>query len=181
MQARLETYLADCMERGLVLDAIVAQNVGQTNALWKIRESHAEAARHGDPACYFDISVAEHKIPSFIEACNAACEKAVPGVRPRPFGHIGDGNLHYMFSAPVGIKDAAAFAPSVKILDRLVHDMAAAVDGSISAEHGIGSVKMLDLERYRTRTELDIMRAIKKALDPQGIMNPGKVIRIDTD
>ena len=181
MRPRLETYLADAMEKGLVLDAVVAQNEAQAQAFWKIRESHAEAGRHAGPACSFDISVAVEKIPSFIEACNAAAEKAVPGLRPRPMGHMGDGNLHYNFSAPVGVTDRALFAPTVKILDRIVHDMVAQFDGSISAEHGIGSAKLLELEHYRSRTELDVMRAIKKALDPKGIMNPGKVIRVDPD
>jgi FAD/FMN-containing dehydrogenase len=181
MQTRMETYLADCMERGLVLDAVIAQNEAQAQAFWKIREAHAEAARHDDPACSFDISVAVEKIPSFIEACNAACETAVPGLRPRPMGHMGDGNLHYTFSAPAGVKTQAEFAPMIKLLDRIVHDMVTAADGSISAEHGIGSVKLLELEHYRSQTELDVMRAIKKALDPKGTMNPGKVIRVDPD
>jgi FAD/FMN-containing dehydrogenase len=179
MQPRLEAYLADCMEKGLVLDAVVARNEAQARAFWHLRESHAEAGRHDDPACSFDISVAVEKIPSFIEACNAACVLAVPGLRPRPMGHMGDGNLHYTFSAPEGVEERAAFAPSVKVLDRIVHDTIAQFDGSISAEHGIGSAKLLELERYRSQAELDVMRAIKKALDPRGIMNPGKVIRVD--
>jgi FAD/FMN-containing dehydrogenase len=179
MQPRLEAYLADCMEKGLVLDAAIAQNEAQARAFWHLRESHAEAGRHDDPACSFDISVAVEKIPSFIDACNAACLQAVPGVRPRPMGHMGDGNLHYTFSAPAGVRERADFAPSVKILDRIVHDTVAQFDGSISAEHGIGSAKLLELERYRSQAELDVMRAIKKALDPDGLMNPGKVIRVD--
>ncbi|HJQ56864.1 MAG TPA: FAD-binding oxidoreductase [Vineibacter sp.] len=179
MRPRLETYLAECMDKGWVHDAVIAQNEAQAQAFWKIREAHAEAGRHDDPACSFDISVAVQKIPDFIAACNAACEKAVPGLRPRPMGHMGDGNLHYTFSAPVGVNDRAAFAPHVKLLDRIVHDMVAQFDGSISAEHGIGSAKLLELEHYRSQTELDVMRAIKKALDPKGIMNPGKVIRVD--
>ncbi len=181
MRPRLEAYLAECMEKGLVLDAVIAQNEAQARAFWHLRESHAEAGRHDDPACSFDISVAVEKIPGFIEACNAATVAAVPGLRPRPMGHMGDGNLHYTFSAPQGVKARAEFAPSVKVLDRIVHDMVAEFDGSISAEHGIGSAKLLELERYRSATELDVMRAIKKALDPKGIMNPGKVIRVDPD
>ncbi len=179
MRPRMEAYLAECMEKGLVEDAVIAQNEAQARAFWHIRESHAEAGRHAGPAVSFDISVAVEKIPSFIEACNAAAVQAAPGVRPRPMGHMGDGNLHYNFSAPVDVKDRAQFAPTVKILDRIVHDMVAKFDGSISAEHGIGSAKLLELEHYRSQTELDVMRAIKKALDPQGIMNPGKVIRVD--
>ena len=181
MQARMESYLADCMEKGLVLDAVIAQNEAQAKAFWHLRESHAEAGRHDDPACSFDISVAVEKIPSFIEACNAAAVKAVPGLRPRPMGHMGDGNLHYNFSAPVGVKTRAEFMPAVTILDPIVHDMVAEAGGSISAEHGIGSIKLLELERYRSQAELDVMRAIKRALDPKGIMNPGKVIRVDPD
>jgi FAD/FMN-containing dehydrogenase len=94
-------------------------------------------------------------------------------------GHMGDGNLHYSFGAPLHITSREAFLPMVKTLDRIVHDMVNEIGGSISAEHGIGSVKLLELEHYRSSTELDIMRAIKKALDPKGLMNPGKVIRVD--
>jgi FAD/FMN-containing dehydrogenase len=179
MRTRMETYLGECMERGIVLDAVIAQNEAQAQAFWKIREAHAEAGRHDDPSCSFDISVAVEKIPSFIEACNAAAVAAVPGLRPRPMGHMGDGNLHYTLTAPIGVKDRAAFAPMVKTLYRIVHDMVVEENGSISAEHGIGSIKLLELEQYRSQTELDVMRAIKKAIDPKGIMNPGKVIRVD--
>ncbi|QQS12030.1 MAG: FAD-binding oxidoreductase [Rhodospirillales bacterium] len=180
MAERMEGFLADALERGLALDATIAQSEAQARNMWSIREGHAEASRRDpSPSASFDISVAVHHIPDFIERCNAACVKAVPGVRPRPMGHMGDGNLHYSFQAPEGLNDRTAFVPMVRTLDRIVHDMVNEIGGSISAEHGIGSIKLLELEHYRSKTELDVMRAIKKALDPQGLMNPGKVIRVD--
>ncbi len=180
MAERMEEFLAGAFERGLALDGTLAQSEAQARNMWAIREGHAEASRRDrNPSCSFDISVAVHEIPDFIERCNAACVKAVPGIRPKPMGHMGDGNLHYSFGAPLDVTTREAFLPMVKTLDRIVHDMVNEIGGSISAEHGIGSVTLLELEHYRSSTELDIMRAIKKALDPKGLMNPGKVIRVD--
>ncbi len=182
MAERMEGFLAEAFERGQALDATIAQSEAQAKNMWAIREGHAEASRRDvNPSCSFDISVAVHHIPDFIERCNAACVAAVPGIRPKPMGHMGDGNLHYSFGAPDHVTTRADFAPMVEKLDRIVHDMVTDIAGSISAEHGIGSVKLLELEHNRSPVELDIMRAIKKALDPKGIMNPGKVIRVDAN
>jgi FAD/FMN-containing dehydrogenase len=180
MTERMEAYLADCLERGLAIDATLAQSHAQARNMWAIREGGGGATlRDPSPSCSFDISVAVNKIPDIIARANAAALKAVPGVRPRPGGHIGDGNLHYSFTAPEHIKSKPDFAPMVKILSEIVHDMVAEIGGSISAEHGIGIIKVMELEHYRSPVELDIMRAIKKALDPKHLMNPGKVIRLD--
>lgn len=180
MTDRMETFLADYLERGLALDATLAQSHAQARNMWAIREGGGGAVlRNPSPSCSFDVSVAVNKIPSLIERANAAALKAVPGVQPRPGGHIGDGNIHYSFTAPPHIKSKVEFAPMVKILSEIVHDMIAEIGGSISAEHGIGVIKVLELEHYRSAVELDIMRAIKRAIDPQHLMNPGKVIRLD--
>ncbi len=180
MTERMETYLADCLERGLAIDATLAQSVAQARNMWAIRESSGSSMqRQPNPTCSFDVSVAVNKIPDLIERANAAALKAVPGVRPRPGGHVGDGNIHYSFTAPEHITTKADYAPMVKVLDEIVNDMVAEIDGSFSAEHGIGIIKVMELEHYRSPVELDIMRAIKRALDPKHLMNPGKVIRVD--
>jgi FAD/FMN-containing dehydrogenase len=180
MTERMEGFLADCLERGLALDATLAQSHAQARSMWAIREgSGASMRRQPNPNCSFDVSVAVNKIPDLIARADAAALKAVPGIRPRPGGHMGDGNIHYSFTAPEHITSAAEFAPMVKVLDKIVCDMVAEIGGSISAEHGIGVIKVLELEHYRSEVELDIMRAIKKALDPKDLMNPGKVIRLD--
>jgi FAD/FMN-containing dehydrogenase len=180
MTERMETYLADCLERGLALDATLAQSHAQARNMWAVRESSGSSVRRQpNPTCSFDVSVAVSKIPELIARANAAASKAVPGVHPRPGGHIGDGNIHYTFTAPDDITRRADFVPMIKVLDEIVNDMVAEIGGSISAEHGIGATKVTELEHYRSPIELGIMRAIKKALDPKHLMNPGKVIRVD--
>jgi FAD/FMN-containing dehydrogenase len=182
MMQRMEAYLGDCFERGLALDATLAQSHAQARNMWAIREGGSGSTlRRPSPSCSFDVSVAVNQIPDFIARADAAALKAVPGVRPRPGGHIGDGNIHYNFTAPEHITTKAEFAPMVKVLSEIVCDMAAELNGSFSAEHGIGVIKVMELEHYRSDVELDIMRAIKKALDPKHLMNPGKVIRLDTN
>jgi FAD/FMN-containing dehydrogenase len=180
MTERMETWLADCLERGLAIDATLAQSQAQARNMWSIRESSGSSMqRQPNPTCSFDVSVAVNKIPDLIARADAAALKAVPGIRPRPGGHVGDGNIHYSFTAPEHITTKTDFAPMVKVLDEIVNDMVADIGGSFSAEHGIGVVKVLELEHYRSPIELDIMRAIKRALDPGHVMNPGKVIRVD--
>lgn len=180
MTERMEVFLASCLERGLALDATLAQSHAQASNMWAIREgSGSSMRRQPNPTCSFDISVAVSKIPDLIARADAAALKAVPGIRPRPGGHVGDGNIHYSFTAPEHITSKADFEPMVKVLDQIVNDMVAEIGGSISAEHGIGAIKVTELEHYRSPVELDIMRAIKKALDPRHLMNPGKVIRLD--
>jgi FAD/FMN-containing dehydrogenase len=180
MAQHMEAFLIGALERGQAIDATIAQSDAQARNMWGIRDAHNEVSRrYVNPSCSFDISVSIDKIPAFIEVCNSSCKNAVPGIRPRPFGHIGDGNLHYSFTAPAHVTDKADFVPMVRILDRIVHDLVVAAGGSISAEHGIGVIKLTELEHYRSTTELDIMRKIKIALDPKGLMNPGKVIRTD--
>ena len=168
MAERMEEFLTGAFERGLAVDGTIAQSEAQARNMWAIREGHAEAGRRDpNPSASFDISVAVHEIPGFIDRCNAACVKAVPGVRPRPMGHMGDGHLHSSFGAPLDVTSREAFLPMVKTLDRIVHDMVNEIGGSISAEHGIGSVKLLELEHYRSRS------ARRHARDQEGAGSQG--------
>jgi FAD/FMN-containing dehydrogenase len=173
----MEAFLGALMEEGLVLDATLAQSTTQAQAFWKVRESHSEAQKIEGPSIKHDISVPVGEIPSFIERGIAAMKKVVPDLRPVPFGHVGDGNLHFNAQAPAGMgKDE--FYAHYGAINRAVYDIVREVSGSISAEHGIGRFKLEELEHYRSPVELDVMRSIKRALDPRNLMNPGKVIRV---
>jgi FAD/FMN-containing dehydrogenase len=174
---KMETYLGEVMEKGLVLDAAVAQNEAQARAFWALRENHSEAQKREGPSIKHDISVAVSKIPSFMREGLAAMRKALPEGRPVPFGHVGDGNLHFNCQAPDGW-DKARFMTHGDAISGAVYDVVVRYGGSISAEHGIGRLKVDELAHYRSKIELDVMRTLKRALDPQDIMNPGKVVRI---
>jgi len=177
MAEKMELFLADQIEAGRVLDAVIAQSEAQARNMWKIREGVAEAGRAEGPGFSFDISVSVSKIPEFIDKGIAAALAILPGLRPHPLGHIGDGNVHFGFSAPAGMDRPTLqqYAPAVT---RAVNDLITSMAGSISAEHGIGIEKLDELAHYRSKIELDTMRTIKRALDPKNIMNPGKVLRV---
>jgi len=177
LREKMEAYLGEAMENGLVLDATVAQTEAQSRALWTLRESHTEASKKEGPSIKHDISVAVSKIPPFVPEGLAAMTKALPGCRPLVFGHVGDGNLHFNCQAPAGWSKPQ-FMPYGEAISGAIYDLVTAYGGSISAEHGIGRIKVDELAHYRSRTELDVMRSLKRALDPQNIMNPGKVIRV---
>lgn len=177
LREKMETYLGEAMEKGLVLDAVVAQTEAQSRALWALRENHTEASKKEGPSIKHDISVAVSKIPPFVPEGLAAMTRALPGCRPLVFGHVGDGNLHFNCQAPAGWSKAQ-FAPYGEAISGAIYDLVTAYGGSISAEHGIGRIKVDELAHYRSRTELDVMRSLKRALDPQNLMNPGKVIRV---
>ncbi len=177
MAGRMEEFLADAMERGLVLDAVLAQNESQARAMWHIRESHAEAGRHDGPGISFDISVASSRIPNFIEDASTAARAVLADIRPCPMGHMGDGNLHFNFKAPLGM-ERDTWRQYLKAVTRAVNDKLRDYDGSISAEHGIGSEKIGELLHYADPVKMATMRAIKVALDPQNLMNPGKIFTV---
>ncbi len=164
--ARVERVLGEAFERGLALDAAIAGSIGQGAALWRIRESIPEAqfsnVKH-------DISVPVSRLPEFIERAGAALEHAFPGVAVYCFGHIGDGTLHY------NIGDAKLAARREEV-NRVVYAAVDALGGSISAEHGVGQLKRVEIASHKDAIELELMRALKNALDPRGVMNPGKVI-----
>ena len=174
----IESLLSDAASNGLIVDGVVAQSWAQRDAFWKLRESLSEAQKPEGGSLKHDVSVPISSIPRFIDEASRAVIAAVPGARPVPFGHLGDGNIHFNISQPVG-GDKAAFLARMDEVARVVHDMVHAFEGSISAEHGIGQAKVDEITRYKSPVALEAMRAVKRALDPKGIMNPGKVVRVD--
>jgi FAD/FMN-containing dehydrogenase len=173
--ARFETLMEQALNEGLILDAAVAQNQAQTRQLWKLRESIPEAQKHEGASIKHDVSVAVSRVPEFINRATELVEQALPGVRVVAFGHVGDGNVHFNLSQPVGA-DPIEFAAERPRLNALVHELIHEMGGSISAEHGIGQLKRNELVRYKSAAAIDVMRRIKAALDPHNIMNPGKVL-----
>jgi FAD/FMN-containing dehydrogenase len=172
-RATAEEFLAAAFEKKLIADAVLAGSTAQARALWKLRESASEAQKHEGGSIKHDISVPVSRIPAFLVEALAAAEKLIPGIRPVPFGHVGDGNLHFNFTQPVGM-DKDAYLGKWEALNRVVHDIVIAHCGSISAEHGIGVLKRAEARRTKSTVELELMTRIKRALDPKGIMNPGK-------
>ena len=171
----LETFLEGAFEAGLILDAMIAQSDGQRAELWRLREAIVTAQKAEGASIKHDISVPVQAVPAFITQANAAVTEACPGIRPYPFGHVGDGNVHYNLSQPEDMT-AAEFQAKAEDLHRIVHDITRALEGSISAEHGIGCKKRDELAHYADPVELDLMRSLKQALDPDNIMNPGKLL-----
>jgi len=171
----VERALAEAIDAGVVDDATIGHSDAQRMQLWSLRENISEAQRREGPNIKHDISVPVSAIPGFLGDSQAALAKAFPGVRFVTFGHLGDGNLHYNLSAPLG-EASDRFMEHAPAANRIVHDLVHAAGGSISAEHGIGQLKRDELARYKTDVEMDLMRSIKAALDPHGLMNPGKVL-----
>jgi FAD/FMN-containing dehydrogenase len=170
-----ERVLEEALEAAVIVDAAVAQSEAQAQAFWKLREFISEAQSHEGPNIKHDVSIPISKIVDFIADTDAEIARAHPGIRMVVFGHLGDGNLHYNVSQPEGAS-AEAFLKQSSPINRIVHDSVARFGGSISAEHGLGQLKREEILRYKSRLELDLMRTIKRALDPLGIMNPGKVL-----
>jgi FAD/FMN-containing dehydrogenase len=175
LSAEVADALGRAVDTGAALDAVVAQSQEQADRLWAVRENITEAQRREGPNIKHDISLAISAIPAFVDRSVAALARALPGARPLIFGHLGDGNLHYNLAAPVGL-DARTFMDNAAVANRIVHDLVAAAGGSISAEHGIGQLKRDELTRYKSGVEIDLMRRVKAALDPRGLLNPGKVL-----
>jgi len=171
----VETALAAAIEAGVAADATVAQSVEQGKRLWALRENISEAQRREGPNIKHDISLPVSAIPAFMRDCERELLAAFPAARLVVFGHLGDGNLHYNLSAPEG-QDAGRFMDYGERANRIVHDAVARHGGSFSAEHGIGQLKRGDLVRYKSPVEVALMRTVKAAFDPRGIMNPGKVL-----
>ncbi|MFF7710622.1 FAD-linked oxidase C-terminal domain-containing protein [Pseudomonas sp. NPDC007930] len=171
----LESSLGGALEQGEVLDAVVAASQTQVAALWKLREGISEAQNHEGPSLKHDISVPVSSIPAFIEATDRQLRAALPGLRIVAYGHVGDGNLHYNLSKPEG-SDDAAFKAEAERLMQVIYAATLALGGSISAEHGLGQAKREAAQQYKAPLELELMRTLKQALDPAGLMNPGKVV-----
>jgi len=171
----VEDAMADALAGGLISDAIIAKNKAESERLWRIRHSISEAQKPEGASLKHDISVPIGRIEHFLARGEKVIESMMPAARLVAFGHLGDGNLHYNIAQPVGA-DGARFLQAGKAITEAVYDLVVELGGSISAEHGIGVLKKGYLEQYRAATELDLMRAMKTALDPQNILNPGKVI-----
>jgi FAD/FMN-containing dehydrogenase len=171
----LETVLGEALEEGLIDDAVVASSSAQAEDLWAIREAIPEAQKHEGGSIKHDVSVPVSSVGDFLEKATELVEKELPNVRVCAFGHAGDGNIHFNLSQPAGV-DRDAYLESWTRINRLVHDLVMDMGGSFSAEHGIGQLKRSDLVRYKSDVELDLMRTMKRALDPKNIMNPGKVV-----
>ena len=175
LAATLETLFAETLEAGLVSDGTIAATGEQAHQLWRLREGIAEVQKHEGASIKHDVSLPLSRIADFIHQASAAVGERLPGIRPIAFGHLGDGNIHFNLAQPIGA-DGEEFLERREDFYRLVHDIAEAMGGSFSAEHGIGRLRRADLENYRSTVELDLMRRLKAALDPRGIMNPGKLL-----
>ncbi|HME23521.1 MAG TPA: FAD-binding oxidoreductase [Acetobacteraceae bacterium] len=175
LRASLETLLETALADGIVADAAIAESEAQRAAIWRLREEHSEAQKREGASVKNDISVPVSKVPEFIRRAIVACEALIPGIRAVPFGHIGDGNIHFNLAQPVDADPTWFLAQDHAIMET-VNQVVRALDGSFSAEHGIGKLKPYMMPDWRGGAELAVMRRIKEALDPQGIMNPGKLL-----
>jgi D-lactate dehydrogenase (cytochrome) len=175
LRAVIEEVLADGLERGSITDATVAENLEQVRMFWRIREMFGEVQRHAGGSIKHDISVPVAAVPAFIREADAAVTALVPGCRPLPFGHLGDGNIHYNVAQPEGA-DKAEFLARWDEISAAVFAVVAKHGGSISAEHGVGVMKRDMLAKVKDPVALELMRTLKRTLDPKGILNPGKVL-----
>ena len=175
LDAQLQAVLGEACAQGLAADAAVAASAAQAQALWALREDISEAQRIEGVSIKHDVSVPVSRIPEFLERAGAALAARWPDVRVVAFGHIGDGNLHYNLSKPAA-DDNAAFIARTAEVNRVVHDLVCELGGSISAEHGLGQLKREEVLRYKPALEMELMRRVKQAFDPAGLMNPGKVL-----
>jgi D-lactate dehydrogenase (cytochrome) len=174
-RAPLETILGRAMEDEIVDDAVIAANLTQRAGFWKLRDEMSSAQKPEGGSIKHDISVPVATVPAFIAEANAAVVKLIPGARPVPFGHLGDGNLHYNVSQPIGANTADYLARWHE-MNAVVFAIVLRMGGSISAEHGIGVLKRDELPDVKDKTAIELMRQLKAMLDPLGIMNPGKVL-----
>jgi FAD/FMN-containing dehydrogenase len=171
----LEETLGTGLERGLIADATIADNLEQAKMFWRMREMFGEAQRHEGGSIKHDISVPVAAVPAFIREADTAVTHLIAGARPLPFGHLGDGNIHYNITQPAGA-DKAEFLARWHEVNELVFSIVRKHGGSISAEHGIGVLKREFLPQVKDPVALDLMRALKRTLDPKNILNPGKVL-----
>ncbi|MBP0599299.1 FAD-binding oxidoreductase [Herbaspirillum sp. LeCh32-8] len=170
-----EDVIGQALEQGVIDDAVIASSIAQSKSLWQLRENISMAQAHEGKNIKHDISVPISRIAEFIDITDQLVQQTSPGCRMVTFGHLGDGNLHYNVSPPAGVADTE-FITQQHAINVVVHDSVDRFGGSISAEHGLGALKREEITRYKSPVELGLMRAIKQALDPHQLMNPGKVI-----
>ena len=175
LRESLETMLGEAFEAGLAEDGVMAESESQSEALWRLRESIPEAQKIEGGSIKHDVAVPVSCIAEFLTEATAMVEAELPGIRVCAFGHFGDGNIHFNLTQPEGM-DKAEYLAMWDHFNRLVHDLTMKMGGSFSAEHGIGQLKVGELKRYKDPIELDLMKTVKMALDPKGVMNPGKIV-----
>lgn len=175
LNALMESALSDAFEADVIEDAVIAQSGQQAEQLWKIRESIPEAQKHEGGSIKHDIAVPVSRTPEMISSATTLVEKLIPGIRIVAFGHLGDGNIHFNLSQPEDA-DKQEFLSHWHAINEQVHDLVVSMNGSFSAEHGIGQLKTGEMARLKNEVELDLMRTLKAALDPQNRLNPGKVL-----
>lgn len=174
LHADFEEVLRIAMETGIVTDAVIATSVTERQAIWRLREEHAESQRRAGAHIQNDVSVPISKVPELLERATDVCQRLIPNIRVVPFGHIGDGNIHFVLVHPLGSDPKVFLSRDHEIMDA-VNDVVRSLGGSFSAEHGVGKLKSYMMPTWRGGAELDTMRRIKTALDPLGLMNPGKI------
>jgi FAD/FMN-containing dehydrogenase len=175
LRAALELVLEAALEAGEVQDAVIAESAAQRAAIWKLREEHSEAQKIEGASVKNDVSVPVSRVPELLRRASAACEALMPGIRVVAFGHMGDGNIHFNLEQPTDMEAASFLARDHEIMDT-VGEVVRALEGSFSAEHGVGKLKPYMMPMWRGGAELDLMQRIKQAIDPTGLMNPGKVL-----
>ncbi len=174
-EEELETFLAECLESRLVENGVAARNGAQRDAFWALRHNISDAQKIGGASIKNDISVPVSRMGDFLGEAEGIVMRLMPGTRVVAFGHVGDGNVHFNLTQPEGMAPQA-FLDMWALMTGEINAVAMRLDGSFSAEHGIGLLKVPELRRFRSGVELDLMRTVKQALDPAGIMNPGKIL-----
>ncbi|WP_082130478.1 FAD-binding oxidoreductase [Kiloniella spongiae] len=177
LKDHFDNYLETAFEKGWIKDGVLAQNKTQSDCFWLLRENITLCQKAEGGSIKHDISVPVSSVPAFIKMANEAVQKLIPGIRPHPFGHLGDGNIHYNLSQPINM-NKQDYLDRWEEVNRVVHDIVHSFNGSISAEHGIGRVKRDENQHYKSPIEIQLMKSIKTTLDPKGIMNPGKLIPV---
>lgn len=175
LRPTVETFLETAFTDNLILNGVIAQSEQQAEALWLLRERLSEVQKFEGGSLKHDIAVPVSALPDFMTRALEKVAQIVPGIRPVPFGHIGDGNVHFNLSQPKDMNTDEFFTRRDEIA-MAVHDIVQTLDGSFSAEHGVGVARLGDMARYKSALDLDLMHRLKNAFDPQGIMNPGKIL-----